>query len=76
MINNEKNKDAQFLYAYLDVMNWDLSKLEKSVKTKVTSELRKNLNKFTDTRTKMSKQGKTEYQENEEPTFEAFRSLI
>jgi len=76
MVNNEKNKDAQYLYAYLDMMNWDISKLEKSVKTKVTSELRKNLNKFTDSRAKIGRQGKTEYTEEKENTFEGFKTLF
>lgn len=52
-INNEKNENAQFLYAYLDSLNWDFSKLEKQVATKKTSELRKNLSNFTDNRQKM-----------------------
>lgn len=52
--HNETNKDAQWLYAYLAKNNWDISKLERDVKTKVTSELRKNLGKFTDDRNKLS----------------------
>ncbi len=51
--HNEKNKDAQYLYAYLAMNNWDLSKLKRDVTTEVTSDLRKNLGKFTDSRQKM-----------------------
>lgn len=77
MVNNEKNKDAQYLYAYLDMMNWDISKLEKSVKTKVTSELRKNLGKFTDSRTKIAKQGSTEkVEEDDSNPFGGFKSAV
>ncbi len=71
--HNETNIDAQFLYAYLAYNNWDISKLEKSVKTKVTSELRGKLGKFTDTRTKL-KSGRSEVQKDEEDPFAAFKT--
>jgi hypothetical protein len=73
-VHNETNKDAQFLYAYLAYNNWDISKLEKEVKTKVTSELRKNLSKFTDTRTKI-KSGRSEVQKEEENPFAGFKTI-
>lgn len=77
-VNNEKNKDAQYLYALLDYLNWDISKLEKQVKTKVTSELRAKLGKYTDNRNKI-KQGRTDVEdyedENKSNPFEAFRSI-
>jgi len=72
-INNETRKDAQFLYAYLDMMDFDLTKLEKKAESKVTSELRKKLGNFTDNRAKL-KGGKTEIQD-QETGFEAFRVI-
>lgn len=73
-LNNENNKDAQFLYAYLDLIGWDLSKLEKSVETKITSNLRKTLGKFTDTRNKLgTSSGATKIEEDS--PFEGFKKL-
>jgi len=37
--NNEKNPKAQYMYAYLDMIGWDVAKLEKQVKNKVVSQL-------------------------------------
>lgn len=54
-IHNETNENAQILYAYLAMNNWDLSKLERQVKTKVTAELSKKLKNITDPRNKISK---------------------
>ena len=52
-LNNEtKGLNAKLLYAYLDMVDFDISKLEKQVKSKVTSDLRKNLGKFSDGRAK------------------------
>lgn len=59
MVNHEKNPDAQLVYAYLDLIGWDISKLEKQVQTKVTSNLKANLGRFTDSKAKVSK-GTTE----------------
>lgn len=76
-INNEKNsKEAQFLYAYLDYINWDINKLKTQVKTEVSADIKKSLSKFTDNRTKISK-GKTEKQEaTEENPFEGFKKAL
>jgi uncharacterized membrane protein len=72
-INNETNQDAQFLYAYLDMLKWDISKLEKQVKTKVTSDLNKKLQNYTDSRDKL-KSGKTKADE-ENTSFAGFKAL-
>lgn len=78
--NYETNKDAQFLYAYLDMLGWDLDKLKKGVKTEVTADLKRKLSNFTDSRTKLNK-GRTEYNANEmgqqkEGDFTGFKTLF
>ncbi len=72
-INNETNEDAQFLYAYLDMLKWDISKLEKQVKTKVTSDFNKKIQNYTDSRDKL-KTGKIKVDE-ENPSFAGFKAL-
>lgn len=76
-LNNEKNgQKAQLLYAYLDMMDYDVSKLEKQVKNKVTSELRKNLSKFSDTRSKSnSSAGRADVTTEDNP-FEGFKRIM
>ncbi len=75
--HNETNKDAQWLYTYLAMNNWDISKLERDVKTKVTSDLRKNLGKFTDDRNKLSgaRDNVKEKQNEENDPFGGFDKL-
>ena len=73
--NYETNKESQFLYAYLDMMNWDIKKLEKQVETKVTSSLRQKLENYTDTRAKTGKMARTNVQEQEENPFAGFKTL-
>lgn len=74
-LNNEKNgQKAQLLYAYLDMVNYDLSKLEKQVKNKVTSDLRKNLGKFTDSR-KGHTSGRADVT-HEDNLFEGFKRIM
>jgi hypothetical protein len=74
--HNEENKDAQFLYAYLAKNNWDITKLEREATTKVTSDLRKNLGKFTDSRQKLggARDNQKEKVDNTDP-FEGFGKL-
>jgi hypothetical protein len=71
-INNEtKGMKAKLLYAYLDMLDFDVTKLEKQVKSKVTSDLRSKLGKYTDSKTSMNGIGKTEV--NEDNPFEGFK---
>lgn len=78
-LHNETNKDAQVLYAYLAMNNWDIQKLEKQVKTKVTSELSKKLKNITDTHSKL-KGGSDSLTDiknkNGGANFSAFKSII
>jgi hypothetical protein len=74
----ENNIDAQFMYAYLAKNNFDITKLEKIVKTKVTSEVRKSLTNYTDSRSKMST-GRTDREEKPDATqsnFAGFKNVI
>ncbi len=74
-LHNESNKDAQFLYTYLVTKNWDIDKLKKSVKTEVTSDLKKNLGRFTDNRQKISSGKTVRDKSDSENPFEGFQKL-
>lgn len=74
-IHNETNKDAQFLYAYLAMNNWDLSKLEKQITTKVSSDLKQKLGRFTDNRNKIASGRTYREEQSTEDHFEGFNKL-
>jgi hypothetical protein len=79
-INNDTNKDAQYLYAYLDMLNWDMSKLEKKAESKVASKLKDKLDKFTDSREKLRSGRREEIRSDDEDeqaseNFRGFGSL-
>ncbi len=75
--HNETNENAQFMYAYLAMNDWDLTKLERQVKTKVNSELASKLSNFKDSRTKMkSGQSDSFNQERSSGNFSAFRQAL
>lgn len=77
--HNETNTDSQFLYAYLAMNNWDMSKLEKQVKTKVTSELAAKLKNTTDSRSKVSKGASDGFKDKKSDgknPFSAFKTAI
>lgn len=75
-VNNEtKGLKAKLLYAYLDMLDFDTTKLEKQVKTKVSSELRSKLGKFTDSKGK-ERIGRSQIDEPSESDFSAFRKLF
>ena len=76
-VHNETNTDAQVLYAYLAMNDWNIEKLEKQVKTKVTSELSKKLKNVTDTRNKISGGGSESFAgERSKNNFSAFKSIV
>lgn len=68
--HNETNKDSQFLYAYLAMKNFDITTLEKAATTKVASELRSKLGKFTDSRQKLG--GARDNQREDDNVGDAF----
>jgi hypothetical protein len=74
--HNQENKDAQLLYAYLAMNNWNLDTLKKGVKTEVTSELSKKLKNITDTRTKMKGKPDSFAGEKTKNNFSAFRTAL
>lgn len=73
----DNNIDAQFMYALLVANNFDMSKFERQVENKVTSKIRKSLNNYTDTRTKMGGGSRTEKEDKPdvESGFGAFRRI-
>ena len=75
--HNETNTNAQFMYAYLAMNDWDLSKLERQVKTKVNSELASKLSNFKDGRSKL-KTGQSDGfgSEKSSGNFSAFRQAL
>lgn len=75
--HNETNKNAQFMYAYLAMNDWDLTKLEKEVKNKVNSELANKLSNFKDGRSKL-KSGQSDSFSSEKSTgnFSAFKQAL
>ncbi len=76
--HHETNENAQFMYAYLAMNNWDISKLEKQVKNKVSSDLASKLSNFkNDSRSKL-KSGQSDgfSGERKNTSFSAFRQAI
>lgn len=75
--HNETNENAQFMYAYLAMNDWDLSKLEKQVKNKVSSELASKLSNFKDGRSKL-KTGQSDGFSGEKSSnnFSAFKQAL
>lgn len=75
--HNETNENAQFMYAYLAMNDWDLSKLETKVKNKVSSELANKLSNFKDGRSKLKTgQNDSFNQERSSGNFSAFKQAI
>lgn len=76
--HNETNQDAQVLYAYLAMNNWDITKLEKQVKTKVVSDLSKKLKNVTDSRNKISKGFGENFEDkrNAKNNFSLFKTAV
>ena len=75
--HNETNENAQFMYAYLAMNDWDLGKLEKQVKNKVNSELASKLSNFKDGRSKMkSGQSDSFSDQRASGNFSAFRQAL
>lgn len=76
--HNETNENAQFMYAYLAMNDWDISKLEIQVKNKVNSELSNRLsNSKGDSRSKIkSGQSDSFGQEKSSSNFSAFRQAL
>lgn len=51
-MDEEKNEDSRYIYAYLMKNKWDVRSLERMVETKKVSELKSKLGSYTDTRQK------------------------
>lgn len=75
--HNQENTNAQYLYAYLAMNDWDLSKLAQKEKTKAHSELADKLRNFRDGRSKI-KSGQSDNfgDQNKQGNFSAFKKVI
>jgi len=75
-IDSNSNEDARYVFAYLLKNKWDVKSLERMVETKKVGELRGKLSNFTDTRNKISKTAKTDYERQlEDNPFAGFKKL-
>lgn len=71
-----KGKEARYIFAYLMKNNWDSTKLEKELKNKVVSDVKKKLSNYSDGRNKLkSGTPKQEKQEEGQNSFAGFRKL-
>lgn len=77
MINFEKDPNVQLKMAYLDMIGWDLSKLEKKVESKVASKIKASLNNYTDSSKRLKGTSITEKEaKNSDAEFSAFKTLF
>lgn len=75
--SQEKGQEARYIFAYLMKNNWDYTKLSKDLKNKVVSDVKRSLNKYTDSRKKVSKgQHMEKEKELEDKGFGAFREYL
>lgn len=71
-----KGPEARYIFAYLMKNNWDSTKLEKELKNKVVSDVKKKLSNYSDGRNKLkSGTPKQEKQEEGSNSFAGFRKL-
>jgi hypothetical protein len=72
--SKEKGPEARYIFAYLMKNNWDASKLEKEMKNKVVSEVKKKLSNYSDGRNKM-KSGSPRLEKEEGNSFAGFKKM-
>lgn len=72
--SQEKGPEARYIFAYLMKNNWDASKLEKDLKNKVISGVKKKLSNYSDSRSKM-KSGTPREAREESNSFSGFRKI-
>jgi hypothetical protein len=70
----DKGPEARYIFAYLMKNNWDASKLEKNLKNKVVSEVKKKLSNYSDGRSKI-KSGTSREEKEQANSFAGFRKL-
>jgi hypothetical protein len=71
----EDNKDASLMFAYLAMNNFDVTKLEKQVMTKVASKLGGLLKNYKTSSREVLGSGRTEINENGDSPFEGFKTI-
>lgn len=70
----DKNKDSQYLFAYLAMNNFDAKKLEKQVETKVASKFSAMVKNYANSSKNQISSGSSEEPRGENP-FDAFKNL-
>ena len=74
--SQEKGPEARYIFAYLMKNNWDASKLEKELKNKVVSGVKKKLSNYSDSRNKLkSGESRPIDKDAEASAFAGFRKL-
>lgn len=71
----EDNKDASLMFAYLAMNNFDVTKLEKQVMTKVAGKLGGLLKNYKTSSREVLGSGRTEINDNEGNPFEGFKTI-
>lgn len=75
--SKEKGAEARYIFAYLMKNNWNTEKLEKDLKNKVVSGVKKTLSKYSDTRKKITSGTPTkEDQINDSDKFAGFKTYL
>lgn len=76
--SKDKGAEARYIFAYLMKNNWSTEKLEKDLKNKVVSGVKKTLSKYSDTRKKIASGTPTKEKEegNETGNFAGFKTYL
>jgi len=72
----EENNDSAYLFAYLSMNNFDITKLEKQVMTKTASKLNSIMKNYQPSSKDKISSGRTEYNEAGDNPFAGFKKLV
>lgn len=75
-IDEEKNEDSRYIYAYLMKNKWDIKSLERMVETKKVAELKSKLGSYTDTRQKQRSPSSNITKDDSPNPFANFRKIL
>lgn len=74
--SKEKGAEARYIFAYLMKNNWNTEKLEKDLKNKVVSGVKKTLSKYSDTRKKIASGTPTKEEGSDSSKFAGFKTYL
>lgn len=74
-VDQEKDETARYMMAYLMKNKWSLKDLEKTVKSKVTSDFKSKLNRFSDQKNKLKSGSKGKKTKIEDDSLGGFTGL-